>query len=173
MKGCNLLYKVKVKVAQLCPTLCDSMDHTVHGILQYSNTGVAAFPFSRGSSQSRDPTQVSRIAGGFFTSWGTKEAPCKLLHRCWISRTKSALCKGHCEKRVCVCEVIFPDTLSKAGLCPSGQNSYLLKHRYACSWVETASDSLSTKWRDDPFPKICFSSWFQGSVSYRHNKSSF
>ena len=26
--------KVKVKVAQLCPTLCDSMDYTVHGILQ-------------------------------------------------------------------------------------------------------------------------------------------
>ena len=68
MKGCNLLYKVKVKVTQSCPTLCDSMDQTVHGILQYSNTGVVAFPFSRGSSQSRDPTQVSRIAGGFFTS---------------------------------------------------------------------------------------------------------
>ena len=33
-----------------------------------------AFPFSRGSSQPRDGTQVSHIAGGFFTSWATREA---------------------------------------------------------------------------------------------------
>ena len=51
-----------------------------HGLL-YSpwnssgqNTGVVAFPFSRGSSQPRDRTQVSRIAGRFFTSWATWEA---------------------------------------------------------------------------------------------------
>ena len=30
-----------------------------------------AIPFSRGSSQPRDRTQVSRIAGGFFTVWAT------------------------------------------------------------------------------------------------------
>ena len=33
-----------------------------------------AFPFSRGSSQPRDWTQVSHIPGGFFTSWATREA---------------------------------------------------------------------------------------------------
>ena len=33
-----------------------------------------AFPFSRGSSQSRDWTQVSHIAGRFFASWATMEA---------------------------------------------------------------------------------------------------
>ena len=33
------------------------------------------FPFSRGSSQSRDWTQVSCIVGGFFTSWVLREAP--------------------------------------------------------------------------------------------------
>ena len=32
------------------------------------------FPFSRGSSQPRDRTQVSRVAGGFFTSWATRKA---------------------------------------------------------------------------------------------------
>ena len=32
------------------------------------NTGVLAFPFSRGSSQPRDQTQVSCTAGGFFTN---------------------------------------------------------------------------------------------------------
>ena len=32
------------------------------------------FPFSRGSFQPRDQTQVSYSAGGFFTSWATREA---------------------------------------------------------------------------------------------------
>ena len=58
-----------VKVAQLCPTLCDPMDYTVHGILQASVLEWVAFPFSRGSSQPRDQTQDSHIAGGFSTSW--------------------------------------------------------------------------------------------------------
>ena len=60
--------KVKVKVAQLCPTLCDPTDYTVHGILQTRILEWVAFAFSRRSSQPRDLTQVSRIAGGFFTS---------------------------------------------------------------------------------------------------------
>ena len=54
--------------------LCNRMDCIVHGILQARTLEWVAFPFSRGSSQSRDQTQVSRIAGGFFTSWATREA---------------------------------------------------------------------------------------------------
>ena len=57
-----------VKVAQSCPNLCNPMDHTVHGILQVRILEWVAFPFSKGSSQPRDWTQVSHIAGGFFTS---------------------------------------------------------------------------------------------------------
>ena len=38
------------------------------------NTEWVAFPFSRGSSWNRNQAQVSCIAGGFFTSWATKEA---------------------------------------------------------------------------------------------------
>ena len=64
---------LKVKVAQLFPTLCDPMDCTVHGILQAGILEWVAVPFSRGSSQPRDQTQVFRIAGRFFTSWATKE----------------------------------------------------------------------------------------------------
>ena len=60
--------KLKAKVAQLCPTLCRPMDYTVHGILQARIRGRVAFPFSRRSSQPRDQTRVSHIAGGFFTS---------------------------------------------------------------------------------------------------------
>ena len=67
----------KVKVAQSCLTLCESMDCTVHETLQARRLEWVAFPFSRGFSQPRDQTQVSHIAGGFLTSWATREA-----HRC-------------------------------------------------------------------------------------------
>ena len=59
---------LKVKVTQSCLTLCDPMDPTVHGILQARILEWVAFPFSRESSQPRDRTQVSCIAGGFFTN---------------------------------------------------------------------------------------------------------
>ena len=45
---------------------------TVHGPLQAGILEWAAFPFSRASSQPRDQTQVSCLAGGFFTSWATR-----------------------------------------------------------------------------------------------------
>ena len=60
-------------MAQSCPTLCDP----VPGIPQARILEWAAFPFSRGSSQPRNQTQVSHIAGRFFTSWATREAPQK------------------------------------------------------------------------------------------------
>ena len=50
------------------------MDYTVHGILQARILEWVAFPFSRVLSQPRDRTQVSHIAGGFFTNWATREA---------------------------------------------------------------------------------------------------
>ena len=66
--------KKKVKATQLCLTLCDPMAYIVHGILQARILEWAAFPFSRGSSQPRDWTQVYHIADRFFTSWATREA---------------------------------------------------------------------------------------------------
>ena len=58
--------------SQSCPTLCDPMDCSppdsyVHGILQARILEWVAMPSSRGSSQPRDRTQVSKTAGGFFT----------------------------------------------------------------------------------------------------------
>ena len=58
----------KVKVAESCLTLCDPLDYTVHGILQARILEWVAVPFSRGSSQPGDRTQVSCTSGGFFTS---------------------------------------------------------------------------------------------------------
>ena len=46
----------------------------LNGILQARILKWVAFPFSRGSSQPRDQTQVPCIAGGFFTSWAIREA---------------------------------------------------------------------------------------------------
>ena len=63
-----IYWKVKVKVPQLCLTLCDPMDYTVHGSLQARILELVVIPFSRESSQPSDQTQVSNIAGRFFTS---------------------------------------------------------------------------------------------------------
>ena len=73
------------------------------------NTGVGCHSLPRGSSWSRDQTQVSLTAGRFFTIWTTREGisndlfylnsscsvcgswQCSLSHRC------SALCRVYCS----------------------------------------------------------------------------
>ena len=49
------------------PMNCSPLGYSSMGILQASILGWVAMSSSRGSSQSRDQTQVYRIAGGFFT----------------------------------------------------------------------------------------------------------
>ena len=51
----------QVKITQSCLTLCDPMDYTVYGILQARILEWVAVPFSRGFSQTRDQTLVSKI----------------------------------------------------------------------------------------------------------------
>ena len=60
--------------------LCDPVDwglpgSSVHGILQARILEWVANLLSRESSQPRDQTGVSCIAGGFFTGWATREVP--------------------------------------------------------------------------------------------------
>ena len=67
------------EATQSCPTLCDPMDcsptgSSVRGIFQARVLEWVAISFSRGSSQPRDWTQVSCIAGRRFTVWATWEA---------------------------------------------------------------------------------------------------
>ena len=57
--------EMKVKVAQSCLTLWDPVGYTVCGIPQARMEWVA-FPFSRGTSQPRERTQVPHIAGDSF-----------------------------------------------------------------------------------------------------------
>ena len=78
-----LLQCMKVKsdseVTQLCPTLSDPMDcgppgSSVHGIFQAGVLEWGAISFSRRSSQPRDRTQASHIAGRRFNLCTTREA---------------------------------------------------------------------------------------------------
>ena len=63
--------------AKLCPTLCDPVDcsppSSVHGILQARALEWVAIAFSRGSSQPRNRSRVSHIAGRCFTIWATRK----------------------------------------------------------------------------------------------------
>ena len=67
MTGC-----VHAKLLQLCPSLCNPMDHSlpgssVHGILQARILEWVAMPSSRGSSWSRNLTRVSYVS--CFVKW--------------------------------------------------------------------------------------------------------
>ena len=77
----------EVKVAQSCLTPCNPMNYTVHEFSKPEYWSGLPFPFSRGSSQPRDRTQVSCTAGAFFTSWATREASYLLLIIVkWVNR---------------------------------------------------------------------------------------
>ena len=80
MKHRTLIIAVKEsksEVTQLCPTLCDPVDgsppgSSIHGIHQARILEWVGISFFRGSSQPRDWTQVSHIAGRYFTLWDTR-----------------------------------------------------------------------------------------------------
>ena len=72
------------EVTQSCPTLCNSMDGNlpgsmVHGIFQARILEWAAISLSRGSSQPRDRTWVSCIAGRRITIWATRNSGLHVL----------------------------------------------------------------------------------------------
>ena len=65
------------EVAHSWQTLCDPVDcslpgSSLHGILQARVLEWVAISFSRGSSQPRDQTQVSRIVGRCFNLWAMR-----------------------------------------------------------------------------------------------------
>ena len=76
----STLWKVCVKVAQSCPTICDPIDcslpgSSVHGILQVRILEWVAIPFPGGPSQPRDHTQDSHIASRLFTFLSYQGSP--------------------------------------------------------------------------------------------------
>ena len=56
------------------PMDCSLPGSSVHGILQARILEWVSMPFSRGSSRPRDQSQLSHVAGRFFTIWAMREA---------------------------------------------------------------------------------------------------
>ena len=88
----QLFKESESEIAQSCPALCDPMDcglpdSSIHGIFQATVLEWVTISFSRGSSQPRDRTQVSRIAGRRFTLWANGQIFLKAGERYGISGT--------------------------------------------------------------------------------------
>ena len=116
----------RMKVTQLCPTLCDPVDCTVHGILQARILEWVAFP---SSSQPRDWTQVSCIASRFFTSWATREA--------WESEKDTTIPVEY-ESQKCGCEI---------AMCFLGHRSRTWSKELGPPvWLEAKSSDCSCPW---------------------------
>ena len=116
LKGKSMILSSKVKITQ-------SATHGLSlGILQARILEWVAFPFSRGSSQPRDWTQVSRIAGVFFTCWVTREAlflnfgffPSagyfgteRISNKVCLKKVAESLWKGNTERRILYVVKVF------------------------------------------------------------------
>ena len=70
-----------------------------------------AIPFSRGSSQPRDQTRISCIAGGFFMVWTTKQIQLKLKSFCTAKETTNIMKRQPIEW-----EQIFENDMTDKGL---------------------------------------------------------
>ena len=134
--------EVKISRVQLfatpwtSPVDCSLPGSSVYGILRARILEWVAIPFSRGSSQPRDRTQVSRIAGGFLTSWATREA-----QEHWANRGVGAFCTaGEVKERKKFGRKMINSTLDMLNLwlpqdkkmemfkrCPQPSASFLLK----------------------------------------------
>ena len=98
------------EVAQSCATLCDPVDcsppgSSVHGILQTRILEWVAISFSRGSSQPRDRTRVSCIAGRRFTVWATRESTEELYKKDMHNPDNHDGVITHLEPDILECEV--------------------------------------------------------------------
>ena len=72
--------KMKVKWNERCSVVSDSLQpHELYSPWNSlaQNIGIGSLSLLQQSSQTRDWTQVSHIAGGAFTSWATREAHAK------------------------------------------------------------------------------------------------
>ena len=87
------------------------MDYTALRILQARILEWVAVPVSRGSSQPRDWTQVSRIVGGFFTSWATR-TPTREAIREALNLSKQQQHVWHCPTcATCIMSFFLKTTL--------------------------------------------------------------
>ena len=124
-------------VTQLCPTLWDPMDcsppgSSVHGNSPGRNTGVGCMTSFRGSPQPRDQTQVSHIAGGFFTIWANGEAPYRSSKSRFFNAVYLHMCIAPCIKASHILRfLIWPQSPSSLLFC---QLWALVLHSDSCLW---------------------------------------
>ena len=75
MWSCWFCSYLKVKVTRSCPTLCNPPGLYGPWNSPGQSTGVGSLSLLQEIFPTQGLSQVSCIAGGFFTSWATKEAP--------------------------------------------------------------------------------------------------
>ena len=134
-----------MKASQSCLTLCDRTDFTVHGILQARVLEWVAFSFSRGSSQPRDQTQVSCIAGGFFTNWAIRDIRYLKLLLKLIKKIYSK--SGRCKRSDSWVWAAFQDEKPTIG-------TTLRSHQVQWVWGQVPTGLVitfyPTPWRGEP-----------------------
>jgi len=169
--------KVKVKVKS-CLTLCDPMDcslsgSSIRGILQARILEWVAISFSRGSSQPRDRTPVSLIAGGCFTIWAAREAPSSRERHTYVQKSIPKILFGHAggssgKESACQCKKLKRYEFDLREDCLKEKNGNPLQ--YSCLknpmdrgawWAAVHGVSQSWKW---------LSSWAQAHARFYREK---
>ena len=155
---------MKALVSRSCPTLCDSMEcsppgSSVHGILQARILEWVAMPFSRGSSRPRDHTQVSCIAGRFFTVRATREALCKYVKQ--IPSCDSEMSRGHPKlglKGPKGTSYIRPERAQMPGHLCSVADLVISAQRPSHAWKSQPGSSQGSppRWRTVPQPVVLY-----------------
>ena len=152
----NQLEPMQLLVPQSCLTLCSPMDcslpgSSVRGISQAGILEWVAVSFSKGSSQSRDRTQVSCIAGRLLTIWATREIKPIQRRLQWAFINTNLW--GSSEQR----ETGLPEKIPICGVigCPPPESSVSSPwdsvHHYACLGPKTLVSGVAP-W---PCPAIC------------------
>ena len=136
---------IESEVAELYPTLCKPVDcsppgSSVHGIPQARILECVAIPFSRGSSQPRDRTQVSLITGRLFIIWATREAQCFFEPLFWVGGGGGKNTGVGCHSLL---QEIFPTQGLNPGLPHCRQTLYRLSYQRSLECA-TAEHKMAT-----------------------------
>ena len=143
---------VKVKVTQLCSTLCDPMNYTVHGILQARILEWLAYLLSSGSFQPRDWTGVSCLASRFFTNWAIREAQTQMRHG---HKPKQPKCRWELRKQLQSCQIVWQEHRERDSRCILIKRAQNLDQADRClenslkrrnTWTESPPRDTSSPW---------------------------
>ena len=148
---------MKVKVAQLCPTLCDPMDYTLHGILQARILDSVAVPLSR----------VTQLCRGAWSFRGTQL--CLTLWPHWLYSPGNSPGQNAGVGSLSLLQGIFPTQGSNPRLLHCRWILYQLSHLRSpriLEWVAYPFSSRSS-WPRNQTKVSCtvggfFTSWAMG-----------